>query len=480
MKTLAINSQAIAANDNRLRGGSYSPEAFAARRRLKRSGFPLVSLGSSRVADNIFYPSRFKRTYVSADFGVEFLSSSEVLFVAPTSGRFISKRLTRKLDSYRVQPGWVLVTRSGTVGNVTIATQDFEGKAISEHVIRVIPAEAACTGHLYAFLSSKPGYALIQGLIFGSVVDEIEPEHLASLPVPQMPLAVQEHIHELVMTACDLRVQANAELRLADERFHQANDLPRLTKPTDERQVLAISSASFDNRLDGSYHNPQAQLAVANIRFDAKDCNPLCQLATTYLPTRFARVYVDDPRYGVPFLSSKQILQAEPTGAPYISRRLTRNLANYLVEEGWTLLTRSGTVGRVAFVSQDMAGSAISEHVIRIIPGEDISPGYLYAAVANEYGYYQTTRHIHGSVVDELTADQTDTILIPLPDSADEAEIGELVLDAMEKRVRANALLRRARTLFDAALTAGQATFTKTDPADWLASRKKDAAGAQA
>ena len=35
MKTLVLNSRAIAANDNRLRGGSYSPEAFAARRRLK-------------------------------------------------------------------------------------------------------------------------------------------------------------------------------------------------------------------------------------------------------------------------------------------------------------------------------------------------------------------------------------------------------------------------------------------------------------
>ena len=46
----------------------------------------------------------------------------------------------------------------------------------------------------------------------------------------------------------------------------------------------------------------------------------------------------------------------------------------------------------------------------------------------------------------------------------------ELVLDAMEKRVQANALLRRARTLIDAALMDGQAIFTETDAAGWLAS----------
>lgn len=478
MKTLVLNSREFARNDNRLRGSSYSPEAYAARRRLKRSGFPLVPLGSPQVTGDIFYPSRFKRAYVDAEFGIEFLSSSEVLFANPSSSNFISKGLTRNLDSYRVQPGWVLVTRSGTVGNVTIATQDYEGKAVSEHVIRVVPAETVCTGYLYALLTSEPGLALIQGYIFGSVVDEIEPKHLADLPVPLLPHAVQQCIHELVMTACDLRVQANAKLVQADEQFHQVNNLPRLSQPTGCCQLLAISSASFDNRLDGSYHNPQARLAVSNIRQKAKVYKPLGQLATTYLPTRFARVRVGDEQHGIPFLSSKHILQAEPVDVPYISRQLTKGLKDYLVEEGWILITRSGTVGRTAFVSRDMAGSAVSEHVIRIIPGPDVHPGYLYAAVASEYGYYQATRHIHGSVVDELTTDQTDTILVPLPNSA-EAEIGGLVWDAMDMRVRANALLRRARALFDAALTAGQTIFAETDAADWLASWERSAEGTQ-
>ena len=405
-------------------------------------------------------PGRFKRIWVEEEaHGIPFITGTEMLFAMLPRDKFISKKLTKNLDTYFVQEGWTLVSRSETVGNTIIVTSDLTDYAVTEDAIRVVPTEGMPTGYLYAYLSGPDFRALVTEKIYGSVIDHIEPYQVAGLPIPLLPVVIQKRIHQLVMTACDLRVQANTSLRLANECFHQANNLPRLPRPTGERQVLAISSASFDDRLDGSYHNPQAQLAVTNIRLNAKDYKPLCRLATTYLPTRFARVYVDGSHYGVPFLSSKQILQAEPTGAPYISRRLTRNLANYL--------------------SQDMAGSAISEHVIRIIPGEDISPGYLYAAVASEYGYYQATRHIHGSVVDELTTDQTDTILIPLPDSADEAEIGELVLDAVKKRVQANALLCRARVLFDTALTAGQSTFTKTDPADWLASWEKDAERAQ-
>lgn len=475
MKTLVLNSHEFAQNDNRLRGSSYSPEAYAARRSLKRSGFPLVPLGSPQVTGQIFIPPRFKRIFVAdKDHGIPYVTSAEMLFAEPPRDRFLSKKLTKVLPKLIVREGWTLIADSGTVGNCVIVTSDLDGYAVTNNAVRVIAADGFWPGYLYAYVSSSEFQAQITEQIYGSVIDHIEAHHVANIAIPRLPIDVEQRIHELVMTACDLRVRANAKLRLADERFHQANNLPRLPKPTSRRQVLAITSASFDNRLDGSYHNLQARLAVDNIRNHTSDYKPLGQLASTYLPTRFARVYVDNSRYGVPFLSSKQILQVEPVGVPYISRKLTKKLESYLVEEGWILITRSGTVGRVGYVSQDMAESAVSEHVIRIIPGPEVHPGYLYAAVASDYGYYQATRHIHGSVVDELTTDQTDTILIPLPNSADETQIGELVMKAMNMRVLANALLRRARALFDAALRAGQAAFVETGAADWLASWERN------
>jgi type I restriction enzyme S subunit len=479
MKTLVLNSHEFAHNDNRLRASSYSPEAYAARRRLKRSGFPLVSLASPQAADNVFMPGRFKRIWVEEAYGVPFITGAEMLLAKLPRNKFISKKLTKQLDTYFVEEGWTLISRSGTVGNAVIVTSDLTDYAVTEDAIRVVPAEEMPAGYLYAYLRGKDFYALATEKVYGSVIDHIEPNQVAGLPIPLLPDTIQQHIHELVMTSCDLRVRANAKLRLADERFHQTNNLPRLPKPTSRSQVLTITSASFDNRLDGSYHNLQARLAVTNIRHHTPDYKPLGQLASTYLPTRFARVYVDDPHYGVPFLSSKQILQAEPVGVPYLSRKLTKRLENYLVEEGWILITRSGTVGRVGYVSQDIAESAVSEHVIRIIPGPEVHPGYLYAAVASDYGYYQATRHIHGSVVDELTTDQTDSILIPLPNSADETQIGELVIKAMNMRALANVLLRRARTLFGAVLKAGQAAFVEINAAHWLASWERSTEGTQ-
>ena len=55
-------------------------------------------------------------------------------------------------DQYSVEPGWVLVARSGqlygTNGNVTLADEWHVGKILSEHVIRVKPAASIRSGYL--------------------------------------------------------------------------------------------------------------------------------------------------------------------------------------------------------------------------------------------------------------------------------------------------------------------------------------------
>lgn len=481
MKTLVLNSREFARNDNRLRGSSYSPEAYAARRRLKRSGFPLVSLASPQATGAVFMPGRFKRIWVEEAYGVPFITGAEMLFATLPRDRFISKKLTKQLDTYFVKEGWTLISRSGTVGNAIIVTSDLTDYAVTEDAIRVAPADGMPSGYLYAYLSGKDFHALVTEKVYGSVIDHIEPDQVAELPIPLLPDAIQQRIHELVMTACDLRVQANVKLAQADEQFHQINHLPRLPKGSIGSEHGTISSRLFlqnpEAMLIASHYNGLALRAEKNIT-GLREKKRIAKIATVYMPTRFKRVRVQSD-YGIPFLTGKHILQLEPTDYTYISEKLTQDLESYIVHQGWTLITRSGTVGRTAFVSQDLDGAAVTEDAIRVIPSDQIHPGYLYAFLASSYGYLQVTRYVHGSVIPHISEAHIERALLPCPSRGARDAIGELVLDAMNMRVRANALLRRARALFDAALTVGQAAFAETDAADWLASWERSAEGAQ-
>lgn len=95
---------------------------------------------------------------------------------------------------------------------------------------------------------------------------------------------------------------------------------------------------------------------------------------------RFSRNYVEDPEYGLPFLGSTDILAADLSNLPLLSKKQVASHPELLIYEGWTLITCSGTIGRMVYSRSDMTGMAGSQHFMRVVPDPDkILPGYLYA-----------------------------------------------------------------------------------------------------
>ncbi len=72
----------------------------------------------------------------------------------------------------------------------------------------------------------------------------------------------------------------------------------------------------------------------------------------------FARHWVDVPEYGVPFLGSSAILNADLSSLPLLKKSYAQSprLRHLEVKPGMTLITCSGTIGRMAYARPDMAG----------------------------------------------------------------------------------------------------------------------------
>ena len=87
-----------------------------------------------------------------------------------------------------------------------------------------------------------------------------------------------------------------------------------------------------------------------------------------------------------------------------------------------------------------MAGTMVSEHVIRVICDESIiDPYYVYAYLATEdIGKVLLEKGIYASVVDHITPDFVATIPIPRLAPEIEKEIADKVREAERKRDEAN------------------------------------------
>lgn len=177
---------------------------------LKNTRFELTVVGDERISNKIVLPGRFKRIYVEEQHGVPFLGGKNILQFDSPDVKYLSlKGHSKRIETeVKFQENVILITRSGTVGNVLLTPKHFEGLAGSEHILRVIPSEKINPGYLYAFLASEYGYELIRRNIYGSVVDEIDDNQIATIPIPLPDMPTMNEIGGLVLEANKKRTEA--------------------------------------------------------------------------------------------------------------------------------------------------------------------------------------------------------------------------------------------------------------------------------
>lgn len=137
------------------------------------------------LVENVFYPTRFKRDYVDYFKGaIPFFGGSDINQLITESGKWLSPNHP-KISELKVKSKWLLITRSGSTGIVSIVPDAWDDFAMSEHIIRIIPDEKKISPYyLLAFLRSKFCQEIIAKGVFGSVIDEIDPSFISKINIP--------------------------------------------------------------------------------------------------------------------------------------------------------------------------------------------------------------------------------------------------------------------------------------------------------
>ncbi|MFQ2458636.1 methylation-associated defense system restriction endonuclease subunit S MAD5 [Aeromonas sp. 25-248] len=183
---------------------------------------------------------------------------------------------------------------------------------------------------------------------------------------------------------------------------------------------------------------------------------------------REGRVWVDDRKFGVPFLGSTDILSVDLSSQPLLAKFQVDRNPLFTLKRGWTLITRSGTIGRMAYVRPDMDGMACSEHVLRVVPNaEKIPPGYLYAFLSSRYGLPQVISGTYGAIIQHIEPGHLSKLPIPRMGSAFEKAIHATVERAAFARARGQELYALATA--DALAGCG---LDDVPPNSWRASKE--------
>ncbi len=168
------------------------------------------------------------------------------------------------------------------------------------------------------------------------------------------------------------------------------------------------------------------------------------------MPGRFKRIYVEEGS-GVTFFGGKQLFELDPSNKKYLSTsKHAGRIQDLKIHTNTTLISRSGTIGKVTITPEHWDNWIPNEHIIRVVPAHNKIAGYLNAWLSSNYAYPLITRHTYGAVVDEISDKQVSEIAIPILHEANTQKIiNDNVLLANKKRARAYELEQEALQILD-------------------------------
>lgn len=399
-------------------------DAITLREKVENVPFEKVSIADA--TENVFLGNIFSRIFVKdAEHGIPYLAASDTVLANLDTGRYLSKKQASILSYLMLKKDWIVVTCSGTIGNVTYTNSSFENHIATHDLIRIVPNdEKILRGYLYAFLASKYGYNQLTQSQFGGVVKHINAEHVRNIKVPCFAEFFQEEVNDLVQEAARLREKAADALEYAISFFNTLFPIPFKDNCLGKVSSKEIMT-SINKRFEASFHISEGKDIDKYIKehYEWKSLGEVCSNISR--PDIFKRYYVKN---GITFLGGADIFLATPDSEKRLSKTKTENISQLVIKEGTILLPRSGTIGNVAWAHAGHAQKLASEHVIRLLPNDILRAGYVYAFLASKYGKLLIQRYIFGSVIQHVEPPHLKLIPVPIIDQKTMDDIHDKIM----------------------------------------------------
>ena len=179
-----------------------------------------------------------------------------------------------------------------------------------------------------------------------------------------------------------------------------------------------------------------------------------------YNGPRFKRPYADKGVTSgdgiVHYFTGNAVTRAKGENIKYLDLKKAkphqiRQIEKLYLRRGMILITDSGTVGRVVYVTSYHDGAVGTNNLIRVEIEDQALRGYVYQFLLSPTGQHQLKANIYGAIVDHLEPEDVRKVMVPVPDDRHVVEtVGLAVIRAMDLQEQANTELEEARVRLDA------------------------------
>jgi type I restriction enzyme M protein len=367
---------------------------------------------------------------------------------------YIDEKSHELLWKSEVKPGTVLLTMSGSAGNVAIAHETWEYPINSNQDI----AKVDCSGginpyYLYGFLITDYGFNQIQRQLVGSVQQHIFLWQIENLFISDFNSDFQEFIEKLIKFA-------NSTSEKSKLFYQQAEDLLLSElglqdwQPTEETVAVKSFAESFlsSGRLDAEYYQPKQQKVMSIMRQSGLCIGDVVSLAKRKFQTEQEGTfnYIE-----IGSLSGESFANSEVVAMEEAPSR-----AQWIVKTNDVITSTVRPIRRLSALIEPEQSNYICSSGFAVLKPTQIEPEVLLVYLRSPIVCEILDLHTTASMYPAISTEDLLHIPITLPEKKTRQKIAEKVRESRKAREQSKQLLEIAKTGVERAIETDEATAT--------------------
>ena len=362
------------------------------------------------------------------------LDFSDTLYIDETAHKLLWKS--------EVKPNTILLSMSGTIGDVAIAMPEYKYPMNSnQDIAKITLNDGLNPYYLYAFLRSKYGQNFLKREARGSVQQHVFLSQMENIRVPLLTADFQQKIETLVKSA-------HAKLAESKSLYAQAEDtllcelgLKDWQPKNEAFSIKSFSDFASSGRLDAEYY--QSKYDEIEERIKTVPYKTIAELQT-FNARGVQPDYISNGTVSV--VNSKHILE---NGLDYDNFEKTttdflkQNERATIKENDILIYTTGANIGRAQpYLLSELAVASNHVNILRL---DGINPLYAAFVLNSKIGRLQTEKMCTGSAQAELYPSDIEKFLIPILPSETQNQIAKLIQTSFALRQESKRLLESAK-----------------------------------
>lgn len=319
---------------------------------------------------------------------------------------YINEKANSLLWKSEVKPEMVLLSMSGTIGDVALASKEWKYPINSNQDIAKIDTKGRINPYyLYSFLTSKYGQNYLYREARGSVQQHVFLSQMEQFEIPLFSELFNTSIQQVIEYSENSIKQSNSAYAQAESLLLNTLGMANFTPSSEPINIKSLKD-SFEQsgRLDAEYYQPKYEQIVAHLKAQPHALlSDVVDIRKSVEPGSDA--YCDGDELGLPFL---RVADYSQHGVDVPQKRLKfeyiANNAEVFNDlkplKNTILFSKDGSVGEAYCLREDanfITSSAILHLTLK--DTQTLLPEYLTLALNSQLVKMQSERDAGGSII---------------------------------------------------------------------------------